>query len=59
MRVLRPSTAFRHHVAAPAAVAAVRAAELDELLAPEGDDAVAAVAGLHPNLGFVEELHAR
>jgi len=32
------------HVAAPAAVAAVRSAELDEFLPPESDHAVAAVA---------------
>ena len=44
-------------VAAAAAVAAVRAAELDELLAPERDAAVAAVAGADVDLGFVEELH--
>jgi hypothetical protein len=42
-----------------AAVAAIRAAELDELLAPEGDDAVAAVAGTAIDLGLVEELHRR
>ncbi len=36
---------LEHDVAAAAAVAAVRAAELDELLAPERDHAVAAVAG--------------
>ena len=45
------------HVAALAAVAAVGPAELDEFLAPEGDAAVAAVAGAHIDLGLVEELH--
>ncbi len=46
-----------HDVAAFAAVAAGRPAELDELLAPERDAAVAARAGLHIDLGFVEEFH--
>ncbi len=45
-------------VATLAAVTAVRAAELDELLAPEAHAPVAAVAGLHVDLGEVEELHA-
>ena len=49
--------AFDDDVAAFAAVAAVRAAELDELLPPEADGAVAAVAGAHIDLGLVEELH--
>ena len=48
-----------HDVAAAAAVAAARAAELDELLAPERDAAVAAVAGADIDLGFVEEFHGR
>ncbi len=47
----------RDHVAAAAAVAAVRSAELDELLAPEAAGAVAAVAALHPDLGRIEEPH--
>ena len=46
-----------HDVAAAAAVAAARAAVLDELLAPERDAAVAAVAGADIDLGFVEEFH--
>ena len=46
-------------VAAAAAIAAVRAAELDELLAPERDAAVAAVAGADVELGKVEEFHGR
>jgi hypothetical protein len=45
------------HVTALAAVAAVRAAELDELLAPERHAAVPARAGLDVDLGFVEEFH--
>ena len=44
-------------VAAAAAVAAARAAEFDELLAPERDAAVAAGAGRDIDLGFVEEFH--
>ena len=44
-------------IAALAAVAARGAAEFDEFLAPERDAAVAAGAGLHINLGFVEEFH--
>src|SRR4029077_732954 len=47
----------RDHVAALAAVAAVRPAILDELLAPERHAAVAAVAGADVDLGFVEEFH--
>src|SRR5262249_52342936 len=46
-------------VAAAAAIAAVRTAELDELLTPERHAAIAAVAGLHINLGLVEEFHRR
>ena len=48
---------LRDHVAALAAVAAVRAAELDVLLAPERHAAVPAVAGADIDLGFVEEFH--
>ena len=44
-------------VAAAAAVAAVGAAELDELLAAERDRAGAAVARSDVNLGLVEKLH--
>ena len=46
-------------VAALAAVAAVGPAELDELLAPERDAAVAARAGRDVDLGLVEEFHGR
>jgi hypothetical protein len=46
-------------VAALAAVAAGRAAEFDELLAPERDAAIAARAGPDIDLGFVEEFHFR
>ena len=46
-----------HDVAAAAAIAAVRPAELDELLAPERHAAVPARAGRDIDLGFVEEFH--
>ena len=49
--------AFDHDVAAPAAVAAVRAAELDEFLAPERDAARPAVAGAHIDARLVEKFH--
>src|ERR1700682_2917320 len=49
---------LRDHIAAVAAVAAVRPAVFDEFLAPERHAAVAAVAGANVDLGFVEELHA-
>src|SRR5690606_17740983 len=45
------------HAAAVAAVAAVRPAERDELLAPESHAAVAAVAGGDGDFGFVDEFH--
>ena len=51
--------AFDDDVAAAPAVAAVRAAEFDELLAPERDAAGAAVARAHEHARLVEELHAR
>ena len=44
-------------VAAVAAVAAVGAAERDELLAAEADAAVAAVAGGDRDFCFVDEFH--
>src|SRR5882724_6162675 len=46
-------------VAAAPAIAAVRPAELDELLAPEADAAGPAVAALQIDLGLVEEFHDR
>ena len=51
--------ALHPHVAALAAVAAVGAAELDELLAPERDAAGPAGAGGDVDLGLVEEFHER
>src|SRR6185369_5209422 len=49
----------RPDAAAAAAVAAVRAAERDELLAPKAQAAVAAVAGSDLDGRFVDELHGR
>ena len=46
---------FHDDVAAAAAVAAGGAAAGHELLAPEGHAAVAAVAGLYANFGFIDE----
>src|SRR6516162_320937 len=54
---VEPVDRLYDHVAALAAVAAVRAAELDEFLAPERHAAVPAVAGADIHLGFVEEFH--
>ena len=45
------------HAAAVAAIAAVRAAERHEFLAPEAGAAAAAVAGLHPDGGLIDEFH--
>ena len=55
---VEPVDRLDHDVAAFAAVAAARPAELDELLAPERHAAVTARAGLDVDLGFVEEFHA-
>ncbi|MCY1236842.1 hypothetical protein D9M72_495150 [compost metagenome] len=44
-------------IAAATAIAAVRSAELDELLAPERDGACAAVAGADIDFRFVEKFH--
>ena len=49
--------AKRDDVAAASAIAAVRAAELDEFLAPKGDGSGAAGAGSDMDLGLVEEFH--
>jgi len=54
---IEPIDRLRDHVPALAAIAAIGAAEFDELLAPERDAAVAAVAGADINLGFVEKFH--
>src|SRR6476659_5698961 len=54
---VEPVNRLDHDVTAPAAIAAARAAVLDELLAPERDAAVAAVAGANKDLGFVEEFN--
>ena len=47
----------RDHMPAAPAVAAIRPATRDVLLAPEADAAVAAVAGAHVDLGLIEEAH--
>src|SRR2546427_3787960 len=47
----------RPHAAAAAAVAAVGAAARHGPLAPERSGAVTALAGVHLDLGFVDELH--
>jgi hypothetical protein len=44
-------------IAAFAAVATIRTAEFDKLLAPERDAAIAAITGANVNLGLVEKLH--
>ena len=44
-------------VPAAPAVAAVRPAEFDELLAPEADATGTAVAGLQIELGLIQKLH--
>jgi hypothetical protein len=49
---------LHHHIPAPAAIAAVGAAELDELLASKRHATVAAAAGADVDLGLVEELHS-
>jgi hypothetical protein len=54
---VEPVDRLGDHVAAPAAVAAVRSAEFDEFLAAERHAAVPAIAGTNVDLGFVEKLH--
>ena len=48
---------LKNNVPAASAIAAVRPAELDELLPPERDYTVAAVAGAQIDFRLVEELH--
>ena len=48
---------FDPDIAATPSVAAIGAAEWDELLAPERDRAGAAVAGAHVDLGLIQEFH--
>src|SRR5579885_175262 len=54
---VQPVDAFYNHIAAAAAVAAVRPAIFDELLAPERDAAVAARAGRDVDFRFIEKFH--
>ena len=49
--------ADRDHIAAPPAITAVGAAELDIGLAAETGRAAAAITALDMNLGLIEELH--
>ena len=49
--------ALRDHIPTLAAVTAVGAAELDELLAAERHAAIPAVAGADIDFGLVEEFH--
>src|SRR6476660_3450502 len=49
---------LHHYVAAVATVATVRAAELDEFLAPERHAAVTARARRDINFGFIKEFHS-
>src|SRR5262245_23554009 len=44
-------------ITATPAVAAIRSAEFDELLAPEADGAGTAGTALDEDLGFIEEFH--
>src|SRR5438552_2024268 len=48
---------LEHDVAALAAIAAIRPAELDELLAAKAHGAAAAITALQIDLGLVEEFH--
>jgi hypothetical protein len=53
-----PFAGFEDDVAAAAAVTAARPPARDEFLAPEGQAAVATIASLYVNAGFVNE-HGR
>ena len=54
---VQPVDRLQPDIAAAAAVAAVRAAELDEFFAPERHRAGAAVAGADIDFGLVEKFH--
>src|SRR6185312_7238048 len=56
---VEPVHGLDHDVAAASTVATGRPAEFDELLAPERDACVTAVAGSDVDLGLVVELHDR
>ena len=56
-RCHRPASDQIHRAAVPA-ITAIRAAPGHELLVPERQAAIAAVAGQHPDLDLVDELHA-
>jgi len=54
---IQPGHGFGDDIPALAAIAAIRAAEFDEFFAPEGDNAIPAIAGLHPDFRFIKEFH--
>src|SRR5690606_28645354 len=54
---VQPLHGFCPDIAATAAIAAVRSAELDEFLAAERDAAGAAIAGTHVDFRSVEKFH--
>jgi hypothetical protein len=50
---------LRNHVAASAAISAIRPAELNEFLTAERDAAVPAIAGADVDLCFIEKFHGK
>src|SRR3546814_10623796 len=56
---VEPGHGLDHHIAAPAAIAAVRPAVFDILLAPEADGPWATGTRLEIYLGLVEKMHGR
>ena len=50
---------FDDDIAAPSAIATIRPAEFNELLAPETDATGATVATLHKDLGLIEKFHLK
>jgi hypothetical protein len=53
----KPGIGLEDDVPAVATVPAIGPAARNVLLPPEGDAAIAAVAALNDNLGFVDEFH--
>ncbi|MNL59171.1 hypothetical protein D3C87_1828750 [compost metagenome] len=49
----------RHDIAAASAIAAIGAAEFDELFTVKADGAAAAIAGCNIDLGLIEKFHVR
>ncbi len=54
---VQPVDRLQPDIAAAAAIAAIRPAELDEFFAPERHRTGAAVAGADVNLGLIEKFH--